>query len=54
MEAFKAIGWGSGQPELVSGNSGHGWGLGLDVLQGPFQPKSFSDSINLHIVFSQP
>jgi len=40
------VGWGPGQPELVSGSPAHGRGLALvGGLWGPFQLKSFCDSM---------
>jgi len=26
----------------------HGWGVGLDIFEGPFQPKPFYDSMVLY------
>lgn len=37
------VGWGTGQPDLVSGNPACSRELKLDGFQGPFQPKIFCD-----------
>ena len=39
------VGWGPGQPQLLSGSTAHGRGLGLGGIYGPFQPKPFYDSV---------
>jgi len=41
-------GCGSGQPGLVVGNRTHRRGLKLDDHYGPFQPRSFYDSMKTH------
>ena len=42
------VGWSFEQPSLEGGVPTYSWGLELDDLKGPFQPKPFYDSVHIN------